>query len=334
MKDPVTGFLYPAEWVEKCSDPKLLTLVEQGLAVLTASGTGIRRGYTTGTTAAAACKAAILSLKTDLSSVIIIIPCGLTVCLPVNAHAGRAECTKYAGDYLTDVTSGLAIVAEATPVPDGIKILPGAGIGRFVRDTPRYPKGTPAISSTPLACILRAMDEALEETGLPGVSVTLTVPEGERVAKKTLNSRVGIENGISILGTTGLVEPWDDHLTESVMERVAAARNPVLTTGRVGLRYARLLFPERDVILVGGQIEKALHAARSEVVLCGLPALVLRHISPGILEGTGCLTVEELAASPDFDRIVPPLLLQFKKMHPHVRVFLVNRDGSIIAESP
>ncbi len=334
MKDPVTGFLYPAEWVEKCSDPELLALVEQGLFILTASGTGIRRGYTTGTTAAAACKAAILSLKTDLSSVTVTIPCGLTVCLPVIAHVGRAECTKYAGDYPTDVTSGLRFVAEATPVPDGIKLVPGDGIGRFVRDTPRYPKGTPAINSTPLACILSAVEEALEVTGIPGISVTLTVPEGGLVAKKTLNSRVGVENGISILGTTGLVEPWDDHLTESVMERVAAARNPVLTTGRVGLRYARLLFPEREVILVGGKIGEALDAVRGDVVLCGLPALVLRYINPGVLEGTGYLTVEELAASPDFDRIVPPLLARFKKMHPHVRVVIVNRDGSIIAESP
>ncbi|MCX6688336.1 MAG: cobalt-precorrin-5B (C(1))-methyltransferase [Methanoregula sp.] len=334
MKDPVTGFLYPAEWVEKCSDPALLALVEQGLFILTASGTGIRRGYTTGTTAAAACKAAILSLTTDLSSVTVTIPCGLTVCLPVIAHVGKAECTKYAGDYLTDVTSGLRFVAEATPVPDGINLLTGDGIGRFVRDTPRYPKGTPAISSTPLACILRAVEEALEVTGIPGISVTLTVPEGDRVAKKTLNSRVGVENGISILGNTGLVEPWDDHLTESVMERVAAARNPVLTTGRVGLRYARLLFPEREVILVGGKIDEAIRAARGDVVLCGLPALVLRYINPGVLEGTGYLTVEELAASPDFDHIVPPLLARFKKMYPHVRVVIVNRDGSIIAESP
>jgi cobalt-precorrin-5B (C1)-methyltransferase len=334
MKDPVTGFLYPDEWVEKCSDPELLALVEQGLAVLTASGTVLRRGYTTGTTAAAACKAAILSLNADLSSVTVTIPCGLTVRLPVNAHAGMASCTKFSGDYPEDVTSGLRFVAEASPKRDGIELVPGAGIGHFVRSTPRYPKWSPAISFDALDCIQCSIQEGISETRLPGISVTLTVPEGERVAKKTLNSRVGVEKGISILGTTGLVEPWDDHLTESVMVRLAAARNPVLTTGRVGLRYARLLFPERDVILVGGKIGEALDAARGDVVLCGLPALVLRYISPGMLEGTGYLTVEELAASPDFDRIVPSLLASFKTMHPHVRVVLVNRDGAIIAESP
>ena len=334
MKDPVTGFLYPGAWREKCKTPALLEPVEQGLAILTSSGTVLRRGFTTGTTAAAATKAAILSLKSDVVSVTIRIPCGLCVDIPVEAHAGRASCRKYAGDYPADVTAGLEFVAEAVPATEGIQLVPGAGIGRFVRDTPRYPKGTPAISPAPLECILAAMQEALDKTGFSGVSITLTVPEGERVAKKTLNSRVGVEGGISILGTTGLVEPWDDHLAESVIERVAGARHPVLTTGRIGLRYARLLFPDRDVILVGGKIGEALDAVKGDVVLCGLPALVLRYIHPHILEGTGYATVEELAASPAFDRIVPPLLAAWKKTHPHVRVLLVNREGAVIAESP
>ena len=56
MKDPVTGFDYPDEWVKKCSSPELLRLAEEGLGVLTSTGTVLRRGYTTGTTAAAACK--------------------------------------------------------------------------------------------------------------------------------------------------------------------------------------------------------------------------------------------------------------------------------------
>ncbi len=334
MRDPVTGFLYPGAWREKCKDPALLEPVEQGLAILTSSGTVLHRGFTTGTTAAAATKAVILSLKSDVVSVTIRIPCGLCVDIPVEAHAGRASCRKYAGDYPADVTAGLEFVAEAVPAPEGIQLVPGAGIGRFVRDTPRYPKGTPAISLAPLECILAAMQEALDETGFSGVVITLTVPEGERVAKKTLNSRVGVEGGISILGTTGLVEPWDDHLAESVIERVVKARNPVLTTGRIGLRYARLLFPEREVILVGGKIGEALDAAKGDVVLCGLPALVLRYIHPRILEGTAYATVEELAASPSFDRIVPPLLAAWKMTHPHVRVLLVNREGAVIAESP
>ena len=80
------------------------------------------------------------------------------------------------------------------------------------------------------------MQEALDVTGLSGATVTLSIPEGARVAKKTLNPRVGVIGGISVLGSTGLVEPWDDHLEESVRARLSGTKNVVLTTGRVGLR--------------------------------------------------------------------------------------------------
>jgi cobalt-precorrin-5B (C1)-methyltransferase len=335
MRDPVTGFDYPALWVEKCQQPELLGLVETGLAVLTASGTILRRGFTTGTTAAAACKAAILSLDDDdVSAVTLNIPCGLAVTVPVKGSEGNASCNKYAGDYPSDVTAGIEFLAHVTPAAEGIQMIPGAGIGRFSRDTPRYRKGTPAISTAPLSCILTAIDEALATTGLPGVTVTLSVPLGEKVAKKTLNPRVGVEGGISVLGTTGLVEPWDDHLEESIRARVAVGKPVVITTGRVGLRYSRMLFPDREVVLVGGKIGEALDAASGEVILCGLPALILKFIAPGILDGTGYATVEELSASPVFDHIVQTTLSKFNKEYPRVRVVLVNRDGAIIGESP
>jgi cobalt-precorrin-5B (C1)-methyltransferase len=334
MRDPVTGFEYPAEWVERCTVPAQLHLAEQGLAVLTSSGTVLKRGFTTGTTAAAACKAAILSLTGNvISSVSIHIPCGLTVHVPVDAYAGRSSCKKYAGDYPSDLTAGLNFVAEAVPVPEGTHFLPGDGIGRFSRDTPRDRKGDPAISPAPLRCIRESIQEALEESGLSGIQLRLHVPLGAEVGKKTLNPRVGVEGGISILGTTGLVEPWDDHLEESVCGRVSVTENPVITTGRIGLRYARLLFPEREVILVGGKIGAALDAAQGEITLCGLPALILRYINPQILEGSGFLTVEEYAASPAFRPAMRTTLAAFKKERPDVHVVLVDRNGAVIGES-
>ena len=269
-----------------------------------------------------------------MSRVTVLLPCGLSADVPVAAQAGYASCKKYAGDYPGDVTAGIEIVAEAVGAPDGLTLVPGPGIGYFSRDTPRYRKGAPAISEAPLACILAAMQEALDVTGLSGATVTLSIPEGARVAKKTLNPRIGVMGGISVLGSTGLVEPWDDHLEESVRARLSGTKNVVLTTGRVGLRYSRLLFPDREVVLAGGRIGEALSAAQGDVILCGLPALILKYIDPHILDGTGFATVEELAASPAFLPVAEPVLAAFGKKYPRVRVVLVNRDGKIIAESP
>ena len=334
MRDPVTGFDYPEAWVKKCLSPDLLRLAEEGLAVLTSSGKVMRRGYTTGTTAAAACKAAILSLSGVVTSVPVHLPCGLVVEVPVSGFSGSASCKKFAGDYPDDATAGCEFIAEARPLPEGIQLVPGAGIGRFSRDTPRFKKGAPAISPAPLECILTSMQEATDQAGLFGARVNLRIPLGAEIAKKTLNPRVGVRGGISVLGTTGLVEPWDDHLLESMQERVSAACNIVLTTGRTGLRYARLRYPDHEVVLVGGKIKEALDAAKGEVILFGLPALILRYINPHILDGTGYATVEEFAGSPAFSPAMQSSLAVFKKGYPRVRVIMVNRDGAIIGESP
>ncbi len=334
MRDPVTGFDYPTAWVRKCSSTDLLPLVEKGLAVLTASGTVVRRGYTTGTTAAAACKAAILSLSGIVTSVRIKIPCRLVVDVPVIGFAGKASSKKFAGDYPDDATAGLEFIAEALPMEGGIRFIPGEGIGKFSRDTPRFRKGNPAITPAPLEYILIAIQEAIDQQGLSGAQVTLHIPKGADIAKRTLNSRVGIEGGVSILGTTGLVEPWDDHLQDSMRQRISLSRNAVLTTGRIGLRYARLLYPDHDIVLIGGKIKEALDAAQGDVILFGLPALILRHVNPHILDGTGYFTVEEFAASPAFHQVMSSSLREFKKDHPLVKVVLVNREGSVIGESP
>jgi cobalt-precorrin-5B (C1)-methyltransferase len=140
--------------------------------------------------------------------------------------------------------------------------------------------------------------------------------------------------GISVLGTTGLVEPWDDHLTESVIGRIADADHPVLTTGRLGLKFSRLHFPGNEVILIGGKIENALAAARGDVIVAGLPALILRFISPHLLDGTGFSTVEELSVSSGFPGLVKETLAGFRTSCPHIRVVLFNREGTIIGESP
>jgi cobalt-precorrin-5B (C1)-methyltransferase len=334
MKDPVTGFEYPEAWVRAAGTPALLADVERGLALLTADGTVLRRGFTTGTTAAAACKAAILSLSGDIDEVPITLPCGIMVKIPARGRKGEGRCVKDAGDHPSDATAGLEFIAEAVAAEDSLGVEFGEGIGRYRADVPGHTPWTPAVSETALSSILGASLEGLDGAGCHGARVILRVPGGRGVAARTLNPRLGIEGGISVLGTTGLVEPWDEHLVASVLERVRASDCPVLTTGRTGLRYSRLLFPGREVILVGGRIREALEAAGGEAILCGLPGLILREINPGILEGTGCRTVEELLARDGWRGALEPSLAAFHERMPSVRVVLFDRSGRVLGGIP
>jgi cobalt-precorrin-5B (C1)-methyltransferase len=333
ITDPVSGFAYPEAWVEACKDPAGLALVREGLAVLTSSGTVLRRGYTTGTTAAACCKAAILSTSREVVEVMVKIPSGLSVLVPVEAVHGRASARKYGGDYPDDVTADILFSARYAKKSVGLELIAGDGIGRFVRKTPRHYEGEPAISKPARECIFDAMEEALGDTGLEGAKVVLEIPEGVAVAGKTLNPKIGIEGGISILGTTGLVEPWDDHLSLSVVERVKSSSRVVLTTGRTGLFHARLLFPGSDVILAGARLKEALDAACGEVVLCGLPGLILKFLYPEILAGTGCVTVEDLTDQPLFEERMQEAFRRGNMMYPGLRVVVLNRRGIILGDS-
>ena len=333
MIDPVTGTPYPDAWVAACASPEARALAASGLGVLTADGTVLRRGLSTGTTAAAAAKAAVLSLAHPCTAVELRLPPGIGVTVSVDAADGVARCRKDPGDYPDDATGNAEILARAKLAPT-VTIDAGEGIGRYVRDTPRFRRGEPAISEPARAAILRAVDEGCRELGLSGASVTLAVPGGAAIARRTLNARVGIEGGISLLGTTGLVEPWDDHLGDAVLARVAAADPVVLTTGRIGLGYARRRYPGTEVVLVGGRIGEAIQASPGGVTLFGLPALVLKHLLPDVLAGTGCATVEELAATPAFATATVRAFEAAATRYPGLRVVLIDRAGAVIAEGP
>lgn len=333
MIDPVTGTHYPDAWLAACDSDEERRLAESGMGVLTADGTVLRRGLSTGTTAAAAARAAVLSLARPCTAVTIRLPCGILVPVPVEAADGAASCRKDPGDYPGDATAGAVITARATPA-SATAITAGEGIGRYARDTPRFHRGEPAISEAARAAILAAVGDACAELGLSGATVILAVPGGAAIADRTLNRRVGIEGGISILGTTGLVEPWDDHLGESVLARVADADPVVLTTGRIGLGHARRRYPGTSVVLVGGRIGEAIHAAPGRVTLLGLPGLILKHLMPDVLDGTGYATVEELAAGSDFPAAVALAFRAAAERYPGLEVVLIDRSGRIVAEGP
>ncbi len=333
IHDPVTGYEYPDEWVRACRDTHALEQVGQGLAILTSGGTILKRGFTTGTTAAAACKAAVLSLRGPVSSVFITLPCGLRCEVEAVGRDGSGFARKYPGDYRDDITADLLFCAQAKESVSGISVLAGEGIGRFERKTPRYNIGDAAVSPPSWATIRGAISEAGDELHLDGVVVALTIPDGAEIGKQTLNPKVGVVGGISVLGSTGLVEPWDDHLSEDVFDRIRRAAKPVLTTGRVGLRYARMLFPESDVVLVGKFMGKGIDAAGGEAVLCGLPALILKFINPAILDGSGYGTVEELTMSDQWTTLLEQNLSDYKRRMPGMRVVIVDREGHVQGDS-
>ncbi|WP_319579303.1 cobalt-precorrin-5B (C(1))-methyltransferase [uncultured Methanospirillum sp.] len=335
MIDPVSGFVYPVSWVNACTNSKALMEAESGLAVLTADGTILMRGFTTGTTAAAAVKAAVLSLKDPVSGPITVMtPAGIRVPVEAKGEDGHGVSEKYSGDYPDDVTAGIRFHAYAVPATAVVEIIAGDGIGRWDRENPRYPKGAPAISPPAFAEIRSAITEALEVAGLSGVRVTLSAEDGVRIASLTLNARVGVVGGISVLGSTGFVEPWDDHLEETIINRISGASSVVLTTGRVGLRHSRLLFPGHEVVLVGSRIGPALAHVQGEAILCGLPALILKFINPAFLDGSGYGTVEEMIGTDEFDRRAQESMSGFCADHPETRIVILDREGRIIREAP
>ncbi len=178
----------------------------------------LRYGYTTGTCAAAAAKAAARMLLTgeQVSSVCIDTPKGIAVTLSVldcSFHNMEATCCvqKDAGDD-ADCTNQIRIFATVRYCAgDGILIEGGTGIGRVTRSGLEQPVGSAAINSVPRSMIAKVVLAEIAAAGYEGgMEVVISAPEGVELAKKTFNPRLGIEGGISILGTSGIVEPMSE----------------------------------------------------------------------------------------------------------------------------
>lgn len=246
----------------------------------------LRTGYTTGSTAAAAAKAAVEMLFAGqaVAQVSIETPKGWPLCLDVqdpflSPEEAGCHVVKDAGDD-PDVTDGIAIHARAwrTAAP-GIQLSAGAGIGRVTKAGLQVPVGEPAINPVPRSMILAEVAQVLPAGA--GVAVEISVPTGETVAKKTYNSQLGIIGGISILGTTGIVEPMsEDALKETIaLElscRVAAGeKRIVMVPGSYGERFVqKWLGIQADQVVkmsnyLGFALEKCAELGVEEVILAG-----------------------------------------------------------------
>ena len=180
-------------------------------------GKKLRYGYTTGSSATAATKAALMYLlddsKHDIPEVTIKLPSGNSLTISVNSlekkeNSVLASVIKDGGDD-PDVTHGLEIYSKVSLRNDSkINIFGGIGVGKVTKKGLPVAPGNSAINPVPLKMIRETVEEMLPE-GF-GADVEISVPKGEETAKKTLNAKLGIIGGISILGTTGIVKPMSE----------------------------------------------------------------------------------------------------------------------------
>jgi cobalt-precorrin-5B (C1)-methyltransferase len=195
---------------------------------ITKDGKRMRRGYTTGSCAAAAAKSAALMLLEDriIETVHLTTPGGAELDLAVTEisreeNAVSCGIVKDSGDD-PDVTNGITVYArvEKTDVPHEISIDGGEGIGRVTKPGLDQPVGNAAINSVPRRMITEELRNVCEDHGYTGgLSVVISAPAGTEIAKRTFNPRLGIVGGISVLGTTGIVEPMSD---DAVVETIRA----------------------------------------------------------------------------------------------------------------
>lgn len=216
-------------------------------------GKRLRLGYTTGSCAAAAAKAAAWMLLTGRrrERIGLTTPQGLYLDLEVREivlgpWSVSCAVAKDAGDD-PDVTDGALIFAEAAYADaPGVTVEGGKGVGRVTQPGLDQPVGAAAINSVPRRMIRENVEEVCRAADYRGgLAVTISVPAGEALAKKTFNPRLGIEGGISILGTTGIVEPMSETaLVETIhvelrQRRAAGEETALLTPGNYGSDFIR-----------------------------------------------------------------------------------------------
>ena len=239
-------------------------------------GIHLRRGWTTGACATAAAKAAFAALQTG------VFPDPVSIPLPRGGRASfalaeaclmdgaaQAAVVKDAGDD-PDVTHGALVRVTVRPGPPGVAFRAGPGVGRVTRAGLPIPPGEPAINPVPRQMIR----DALAELGPAAVEVEIGIDGGERLAERTLNSRLGIVGGLSILGTTGIVVPfscaaWIDTIHRGVdVARAAGLGHIAGSTGRTSEAAVAALhgLPEVALIEMGDFVGALLRYVRRHPV--------------------------------------------------------------------
>ena len=242
----------------------------------------LHSGLTTGTCATAAAVAATLKLqKNEMpNEVPVILPNGETIMVPVGYGNGYAYCIKEAGDD-PDVTNGIEVRATVQMGNGKLEILGGEGVGRFTLPGFDYPPGEAAINKTPREMIRNN----IERVSGSKFQVSISIPNGEEIAKRTFNPRLGIEGGISIIGVSGIVMPFSEEaFIESIRRCIEVAKasgtsRVVINSGAKSERYLKALYPalpQQAFVQYGNYIGETLKMANE---------LEIQEVTLGVMLG-------------------------------------------------
>ncbi|MDE5772527.1 MAG: cobalt-precorrin-5B (C(1))-methyltransferase CbiD [Ruminococcus sp.] len=276
----------------------------------------LRCGYTTGSCAAGASKAAAEMLLTGkiVCSTEIMTPKGIKLNLEISGQKisdGSALCcvVKDSGDD-PDITNGIKVFSEVSLTEKGIEISGGEGIGKVTKEGLDQPVGEWAINSVPRKMIKSALKETAEfYEYYGGFKVVIFVPNGAEIAKKTYNSRIGIIGGISIIGTNGIVEPMSNTAlietirTEAKVRRLAGDRNMLLTLGNYSDSFVQSEMPfslERSIKcsnFIGEAVDIGLETGFESI-------LILGHIGKMVKLGAGIMNTHSANADGRMDVLV------------------------------
>ena len=241
----------------------------------------LHSGLTTGTCATAAAIAATIRLLKNETpeEVPVLLPDGESIPVDVGYGDGYAYCIKDAGDD-PDVTNGLEIRASVKQTVT-FEISGGEGVGTFTLPGFDYPPGSPAINKAPREMI-RQNIAAITNNPL---SITISVPEGEAIAKRTFNPRLGIEGGISIIGVSGIVKPFSEEaFIDSIRKCMTVAQasgtsRVVINSGGKSERFVKALYPnlpQQAFVEYGNYIGETLKMAHE---------LDIRKVTLGVMLG-------------------------------------------------
>ena len=253
----------------------------------------LKTGFTTGVCAAACAKAATLMLIEQklVKEISITLPLGEEVLLPIyeGSFSTVSACcytVKDAGDD-PDITHGAKIIANVRQISKKeIKIFAGKGVGIVTKPGLPIAVGEPAINPIPRRMIISEVEKVLNDVNV-GVEIEISIPEGEKLAQRTLNPQLGIIGGLSILGTTGIVKPMseeaykDSLVPQLKIVRALGNEAIVLTPGNIGQKIAIRNGINKDIIcqtsnFIGFMLEGCVREGFEKILLWGHPGKLLK----------------------------------------------------------